>query len=927
MRRARHGAGHALLRLQRSVGNRTVAAVLQRQSGVGAQPAANPASLTFGLFQAAYPGIIAAMSFDQMKVWKDIIDGWEFNRGLDAKERAYDRAARAESMSPEYDSYRETVEYRNRMQTMDVHRRFIDEKTSRVKLDPARILQTAEISAAQPWNVDAEQRFRTWVVEYFSAKPLEAELSTEHELASQYERSEHPEIDGGFHANLVWNGARMWSTSGRVGWDDLMRLTEFKARYENDVSNGPHIRALRDGLTELTGHINLMMMQHQALSDANAEHGVVRHVGEALGGPSGMELAVLRMRAQMNPDDTDAQAKLAEKEAETGNYPRMKGPDGIWAAPQQQLNAARSFLQQGEIELAVAAMQQCQNSAAVATARLAGYQRRVFGGVGTAIAWLETAKKLGKIASMFTGTGGVVRAALTAAGYTFAQEGAEQVVAHWIDPENKVDLRGIAEQSAVDGLAALFGGLTQGAFVEALAVRFEARMIATGLSRSTARLALNAAGGTVAGFYNAPAKAVLDHVIAGKAMPKSLSDLCDMVVTESIKSGGMTVVGHYVHASAPGAVEPVPDATAKGPGTPAAEVDALAGAEGAGRRRGAEPDAADYRGSPIPSKAVSAESRAAGVRLEPVRAEWAKLSDQARMDRVVLETWQSVADSLMPLPKVTIKNGAGGSFVKESWTVRLEAKLVGKANLSADEFADLCLSARHEIEHGAQYFRMARQQLAQTGETPLELSTRLDLPLEICRAAAEANKPGSGAEDMSPGSRVDIATKTHYESRYGPNATRDAVYAERSAAKAEVTRASANLKSVKGLPKDAPMRIVAEAEYAKALVRRHAAGQAYLALPMEIAARAAGDDTGQAVREAALETEIGKARAAEDAAWQTIDPLLATIAGNEGSPTSVVDPALQQTLDSALAQWRVRSDRTERLRDRLDKLRTPGPRK
>ena len=65
-----------------------------------------------------------------------------------------------------------------------------------------------------------------------------------------------------------------------------------------------------------------MKIEHQARSDANAEHGVVRHVSEALGGPSAMELMTLRLQAQAKPSDLELQVKLAEKEAEGGSYPR-----------------------------------------------------------------------------------------------------------------------------------------------------------------------------------------------------------------------------------------------------------------------------------------------------------------------------------------------------------------------------------------------------------------------------------------------------------------------------------------------------------------------------------------------------------------------------------------------------------------------------
>lgn len=542
--------------------------------------------LTMSLFNAAYPGIMSALDYQHRKIWFDIIAGWQANREIDEKLRAMDQKAREEAWSdPSYGTFRLTPQYKARAAAINAHRKFVDEGTSRAPLDPAKILK-AEISAPQRWNVDAEHRFRTWAVEYFSARPLEAELSTRHELASTWEKKEHPELEGGFHANLLWGGSRLWNTGGYIGWDDLMRIPEFHNKYEADVSNGPNIQAIQAAIHELASHITEMKIEHENRSESNAEHGVIRHISEALGGPSKTELAILRLRVQLHPDDTDAKADLAEKEAEAGSYPRMKGPEGIWFEPDTQLVAARRFLKAGEIELAAGAVAECQRATAIATARLAGYERRVMSGAGLAVKWLQRAKTAGKIASAFTGAGGIVRASLTAAGYTFAQEGSQQVVAHWIDPSNKIDIVGLTEEAAVDGLATLFGGLTQGAFTKALSARFEARMVASGLSEATTRTALSAAGATAASFYNVPAKVVLDKIIAGKAMPHSLSDVCDMVVTEAVQSGAMDVVGGYVHTPGAGrGIEPTPGKTGPEVTPPKELVEALAGGEASSATR------------------------------------------------------------------------------------------------------------------------------------------------------------------------------------------------------------------------------------------------------------------------------------------------------------------------------------------------------
>ena len=216
----------------------------------------------------------------------------------------------------------------------------------------------------------------------------------------------------------------------------------------------------------------------------------------------------------------------------------------------------------------------------MATAKFAGYERRVMSGAGTALKWLERAKTAGKYASAFTGTGGVVRQAFTSAGYTVAVEGTEQVVANLIDPTNKIDLEGLAKQAAIEGLVSMFGGVTQGAFVKALSARFGARLATKyALSEETVGVILNVAGATTSSFYNVPAEIALKKIISGEAVPSSLADVARMVTEEAITSGLMEYAGTFVHARG-GDASPAAPLTTRDIAAPRAIVETLAGPEG-----------------------------------------------------------------------------------------------------------------------------------------------------------------------------------------------------------------------------------------------------------------------------------------------------------------------------------------------------------
>ena len=559
---------HQVLALQRTIGNSAVAVMLQRDSNTEGKDDKAAASPRFDAFVAANPAIVAAMSREQLMTWHRVIEGWQANRTVDEALARHEKRERSKLLDPNSTMPIRSSDYLHAHERIEARRTWVDEVASRATLDHSAILG-ADVTAPQQWNVAAEHRYRSWAVEHFASKPLVAELTSKREIVSALEESQTPGLASGIpHVNLLWGGARIRHTKGIVSWDNLQWITEFSNAYRATVTDSPEMQALRAGIKEISSHITTMQIEHRGRSDANRGErgdgflkrmvrGTVRHTSEALGAPSAIEIAVARLRVQQQPNNLDAQANLAEVEGRTQNYPKLlddeKG-NGIWHDPELQLSAAGRFLQEGKFELAVAALTQCEHSTAIATAKFAGYERRVMKGASTAVKWLERAKTAGKIASAFTGTGGVVRAAFGAAGYTFAQEGSQQVVAHWMDPSNKIDLKGLVQQSAIDGLVTLFGGLTQGAFVNALESRYLTRLINSGkMSETTARGVIGIAGATTASFYNAPAQIVLDNIISGKALPSSLNEVCDMIAGEVAMAPAMELAGRYVHAkSAPG---------------------------------------------------------------------------------------------------------------------------------------------------------------------------------------------------------------------------------------------------------------------------------------------------------------------------------------------------------------------------------------
>lgn len=939
-----------VLLLQRKAGNRAVVAVVQADRAAGGPPSPAPrprdASARLDAFMADYPGIAHAMSLDQLSKWRDILAGYQANTDVDEALKRQERDYRATAWDPNVPFIADS-RYQDRRRRIEDRRQFVDERAGWATLDPARIIGP-DVSLLPEWNVAAESRFRDWAVTRLSSLPLTAELTNRREIVSQMQRLADPGLaEGRPHVNLWWGKSTIDHTKGIVTFADMLKIREFGDKYRDQVSNGPEVQALRKGINELRAHLNSMMAEHQDLSDRNrgAEYdlpvqkkirGAVRHISEGLGAPSSMKLAIAHLKAQGNPDDEALRAELMMLEAQAGAYPKLHGEDGIWYKPVQQLEAAERFFADGQIEISAGALSLSEQSSAQATIKFAGYERRVMSGAGVAVKWLERAKTAGKIASAFTGTGGILRAAASSAGYTFAQEGAQEVSTAFFDPSHKIGWKRVAQQSAIDGLMSLFGGLTQGAFTKALSARFSTRLVTDwGLSATTAQKVLDIAGATTSSFYNVPAQIVLDRIIAGKALPKSLADVADMVTTEAASSMGMEVIGGYVQAvgaRGKGADDPARPAAETAAGTAAAKdptaklVEALAGRTPAVREG---PAPAPGRALPPGSSGravppVTAEARKLAAELEPLRVEWASLKTaDARAQRLLDVVYRSFAHTGLPAPKPKPKDVIGGHLDPNTWEIAFEKKLLEVDNITPDDFAGACGLMRHEMEHALQWFRMARQEAAGSRETPKELATRLGIPVKEVASAIEANTGQRPAEDMSPGSPAAIVTRSHYESVYGTQGAqhRNKVLVDLEVAWGEFAKADADLKRVKGERPDSLLYQAAVKQWYDVRAKHQPTVDAYHALPEEIGAYRASDELTQAVREQGVITRLDRARLLERQAHATLAPLEELAASVRDKPGHTLALDTRRAFNKALGDWMTGLQRVRRIESELLALR------
>ena len=237
---ARREAAPDLLRRVQGGGNRAAASRLQRRPRGGGEGERRPAVPTLAAFDASNHGIIKALSYEQLEVWHEVIEGWTANRKVDDAIEDFERRDRANAWDPGVPNM--SSAYQEKRAKLDSRHTFVDEASTRVTLDPNDIL-ASEIAATQAWNVDAEQRFRTWALAEFAAHPLVAELSSRRELVSQLERTQNPGIDSGIpHVNLLWGGGRIRHTNGLVTWNDLMDIGRSASATRPRSRTGPRSR-------------------------------------------------------------------------------------------------------------------------------------------------------------------------------------------------------------------------------------------------------------------------------------------------------------------------------------------------------------------------------------------------------------------------------------------------------------------------------------------------------------------------------------------------------------------------------------------------------------------------------------------------------------------------------------------------------------
>ena len=359
-----------VLELQRQAGNHAVGALLARRRGGVEERKAKPVGVSLGeLIVTQAPGLLPHLDGAWLKEKQAKWDADASNKAVTA--RAQDYADRYEAT---YNlPWRGDGNARARVEK-------IQEQYVRAPADagdaeiPTELLLEPSILAEPEFNKALEMRFRTKIHAELNSKPIRVR------------------VDPHYGVSLLWEGAPLRHTKGRIGWEDLMATTAIANRYVAEVTDAPEIRQLREGISNVHSLIWDVSAQHQERSDKNAEHPIVRRVAESLGGPSVGDIAKAYVEALENPEKGSPEQVLEQLAAP---YPSAKG----WREPRAQLALAGRALREGQLEVALWAFASAEAKAIDMAQRFHRYETKVTRGAGIAIKYLGYAKIAGTVAA------------------------------------------------------------------------------------------------------------------------------------------------------------------------------------------------------------------------------------------------------------------------------------------------------------------------------------------------------------------------------------------------------------------------------------------------------------------------------------------------------------------------------------------------
>jgi hypothetical protein len=488
--------------VQAAVGNRAIAMTVQRDQWIQGRPVEynrenrpKKGADVRAALRTELPGLLAALSDAQLDRWQQVVDYYAVTRHID-KELQQLRgsyAARYPGLKVEGEGqWTGLGPYNDEVRRIQRGRPQRPPGGDKLTVDPELML-SADVQEQPEWDVKAETAFRQWAVDQLRKDPPVFDM--------------YPEHDDEIITRRTWVGT--YTTKGVITLADLKH--RFTKEYDEQVSNRQEWKKLREAFSETVSAFYDATQVHRERSKINAENrgwfgvDVVRNIIEAVG-----------------EGDQD--------------YPSIRQ----WDEPQKLINQAGPLLRERKFELAVPVLAMAELSTAQAAQRIFAYDHRVETGAATAVKWLNRVKTAGSIAaSIAAGPLGITGSALVAGGYTFVQQGAQNVSELAHGQRTDLGLAGLVRQAGTATVMGLLGGALQTRFQAAMSARLAA--VTGGTGGALREAAVSSAAAMTSSVYNTAAEAVLNAVVNGQALPKDANAFADLIVDKALEAGAMDV--------------------------------------------------------------------------------------------------------------------------------------------------------------------------------------------------------------------------------------------------------------------------------------------------------------------------------------------------------------------------------------------------
>jgi hypothetical protein len=486
--------------LQAQVGNRAVVLAVQRQPTPGSPQYTKANRPTKGAdvrsaLRAQLPGLLAALTEAQLDNWQRVVDYYAISRHIDRelKELYADFKSRYPGLEPgPQGMYSGFGPYNEAVAKIKAGRPKHPPGGDKFTVDP-QLLLADDVRAEPEWDVKAEKAFREWAVGRLAKSPPEFDM--------------YPDYDDEIITRRTALGS--YTTKGVITLADLRH--QFADEYAARVTNRPEWQQLRTAWRETVAAYYDATQVHRERSDINRKNrgwfgvDIVRNIIEAVG-------------------EGDQ------------NYPSIRQ----WDQPKALIDQAKPLLDGGKFELAVPILAMAELSTAKAADRIFAYDHRVESGAAVAVKWLGRVKTVGSIAAgIAAGPLGITGSALVAGGYTFVQEGAQNVSAMAHDQRTDLGLAGLIKQAGMATVMGLMGGALQARFQAAMSARLATM---TGTAGGAVRdIATSSAAAMTSSVYTTAVESVLASVVEGKALPANATEFADLVVDKALQAGAMDV--------------------------------------------------------------------------------------------------------------------------------------------------------------------------------------------------------------------------------------------------------------------------------------------------------------------------------------------------------------------------------------------------